>query len=130
MSEAWIQFIQKVLVLLYYAEASNKFAGLISASLRPGNVQLPRRNVAAVASRWQQSVRFNQREIFNLRPSAPRQTRYSSTNKPVHHSYTQHKLKSKVKNSKRYSMFQPQSGLSGVLYLHRTKFYLFLCCFY
>ena len=44
---------------LYYAEASSKFAGPIYASLRPSNTSFFRRNVAAVASRWQHCVLFN-----------------------------------------------------------------------
>ena len=35
-----------------------EFAVPISASLRPGNTALIRRNVAAVANRWQHRVRF------------------------------------------------------------------------
>ena len=52
------------LYLLYFDETYNEFAGPISTSLRPGNVAPTfRRNVAAVASRWQHCVRFNRPEI-------------------------------------------------------------------
>ena len=43
---------------LYYAEASNELRGPSPALLRPGNTCFFRRNVAAVASRWQHCVRF------------------------------------------------------------------------
>ena len=51
---------------LDYAEACNELelAGLISASLRPGNTAPFRRNVAAVARRWQHCVRFDRPEIW------------------------------------------------------------------
>ena len=50
------------LYLLYYDEACSELAEPISASLRPGNTaSFFRRNIA-VASRWQQFVRFDRFE--------------------------------------------------------------------
>ena len=48
---------------LYYAEACNELAGPISAPLAPGHHCSFRRNVTAVASRWQHCVRFDPPEI-------------------------------------------------------------------
>ena len=48
---------------LYCAEACNELAGPISASLAPGHHCSFRRNVAAVASRWQHCIRFDLPEI-------------------------------------------------------------------
>ena len=50
---------------LYCAEACNEFAGPDSGSLRPGNTAPNfRRNVAAVASRWQRCVWFDRPETW------------------------------------------------------------------
>ena len=49
---------------LNYVEACYEFAGPISASLHPGNTApIFRRNVTAVASRWQHCVQFERSEI-------------------------------------------------------------------
>ena len=70
--------------VLYCAEVNSEFAGPI-ASLRnahAGNAAL-RKNVAAVASRWQHCVRFDLLKVGTSYLPLQRRTRCHSTNWPV-----------------------------------------------
>ena len=68
---------------LYYAEVCNEFAGPISASLRLHGKHSSFRNVAVVASRWEQFIRFDRPETWTSDLSLQKRRHYRSTNWPV-----------------------------------------------
>ena len=78
-----VKDIKFSLYSLYYTKACNKFEGTHLRVIAPRQYSFFQRNVEAVASRWQDYVRFDWPEIWTLDLPLQRQTRYHSTNWPV-----------------------------------------------
>ena len=91
---------------LYYAEACKKLAGPISASLPLRASNFMGRNVAAMASLWQQTVLFyrTKNRISDLQ--LQKRASYRPTNWPIGHQVTYHSRNGALeRNNLKFLMF-------------------------